>query len=565
MLSHLSIQAIALIDRLELDLPSGLLVITGETGAGKSIVIDSVNLVLGERADRGLIQTGQSKAVVEAVFDSLEAHTLDQLHSAGIEVEEGQLILSRELTSNGKNTCRLNGRLSNLSTLKEASDLLVDLHGQHEHQNLLRAANHLVFLDAFGGKSIEKAYATYSKSREKWKSITHQLQHEIGSDAERTRQRDVLCYQINEIEQAHLQPGEEEALRDERTLLSNIERIQTTLHQSLSALEGDDEMLGALALQKTALDSFQSISSLNADYEKLFARLSEAYYDLEDIASDLRHAADIGDFDPYRYDEVEKRLELIHALERKYGADIPAVLAFYEQSKKQLNELDLREELARRGEAILREQEQYCYEHALQLHKARTQAAQLLETQLQAQFADLAMERAQFSVHFEEWPAQAHGMTFPITGLDKVEFLIATNPGEPRKPLQKIVSGGELSRIMLAFKTISAQILGCETLIFDEIDTGISGATAYAVGQKMHDIARTRQVICVTHSPQIVAFADHHLRIAKNDIDGQSKTSVTTLNEEQHARELARLISGNEPGESALQHARDLIQSARGR
>ena len=563
MLSHLSIRHIALIDQLELDIPAGFVVITGETGAGKSVVIDSVNLVLGERADRSLIQTGQGKASVEALFDDMNPHTSALLHQNHIEMENGQLILARELTAAGKNTCRLNGRLSSLSVVKEASDLLVDLHGQHEHQNLLRASSHLSFLDAYGGKAIERAQRAYASASHQWHTLHKQLHSSWGSQAERNRQRDILRYQIEEIEAAQLTPGEEEKQKQERDVWINLERIQSSLSAALCALAGDDEQIGSLSLQKMAIDQLRSISALDERYLALQKQLEESYYLLDDAASELRHMSDLGVFDPQRYNQIEQRLDTIHQLERKYGATIDDVLRFAAQAQEELLQLDAQEELAEHGQKRLQEQAQQCYALGETLHRLRVDAAKDLSQQLKEQLSDLGMEKAIFDVHFSDFPAAQDHLMFPESGLDSVEFLLSTNPNEPLKPLQKIASGGELSRIMLAFKTISAQRIGCETLIFDEIDTGISGQTSFAVGQKMHNIAQTRQVICVTHSPQIVAFADHHLRIWKKEGAAHSSTHVETLDEAQHVQELARLISGNAPSENAIKHAQDLITNAR--
>lgn len=563
MLSHLSIRNIALIDTLDLEFPNGFVVMTGETGAGKSILIDSVNLLLGERADRGLIQNGATKAVVEALFDELGTETLAVLSGIDMVPDDGQLILSRELTDSGKNPCRINGHLSNLSLLKQISDTLVDLHGQHEHQALLHASTHLYFLDSYAGQSLIPLLATYQDAWQQWRDFSRSYKQSLGDEAERARRRDILRFQIDEIEAAELKIGEEADLRLERDLLANREQIQTALGSALVALDGDEDSMGARSLCKAAADHLQAVSGINDNFHTLYERLNDSYYQLENLAEELQAAADIDAFDPYRYDEIELRLSVLSHLGKKYGSTTQDILSFAESAQNELAQLDEKEDMLQHGEETLQVLTQQCYSAALALHQKRQEAAEQLGIALHEQLADLGMEKARFHVHFDEISAVDHVKSFSENGLDSVEFLLSANANESLRPLQKVASGGELSRIMLAFKTIFASSAGCNTLIFDEIDTGISGQTAHAVGQKMLNIANERQVICVTHSPQIVAFADYHMKVWKEENNGHVRTQVKLLSQDEHIDELARLISGDAPSKKAREHAQELIISAR--
>ncbi len=564
MLERLCVTHIALIDRLDIEIPRGFTVLTGETGAGKSIVIDAVNLVLGGRADRDLIQTGQDKASVEALFVIEEKALAEALEARGVELEEGgELVLSRELSAAGRNTCRVNGRMGGVSLLRDASELLIDIHGQHEHQTLLRASSHLEFLDQFGKERIEPIKDALLAQIKAWRSTQKMLRGNWGDEAERERRADALSMQVREIDKAALQDGEEELLLEERAVLANAETLQNAFGEAFFALEGPEDGDGALAGVKWAGKRLEAVTALSANYESLRQRLEEAYYGLEDIAIEIRQLRDDATFDPYRYEEVEHRLETIDKLKRKYGGSIAEILAFRSQAAKELDDLEQWRAFAEEGGKKLRALEDELYAQSQELSEARRDAAEALANALLRELADLGMDKAQFAVALAPLPEQTPGMAFSANGLDEAEMLLSTNPGEPLKPLQKVASGGELSRIMLAFKSVAAGAGGCETLIFDEIDTGISGRIAAVVGEKMRAIARKHQVICVTHSPQIAAMADAHYLIEKQDMNGKTTTYIRLLDEEGHIQEVARIVSGQDASSQAVAHARDLVEKAR--
>ena len=559
MLSRLYIENIALIGRLDMSLSAGFNVLTGETGAGKSIIIDSVNLVLGERADRDLIKSGEDKALVEAVFD-LEAPICAKLNALGIECEDDQLYLSRELSVTGKNNCRINGRPAPLSMIKMASDLLVDMYGQHEHQTLFNTESHLSFIDAYGNQNIAPIVEQLMQKYARWKKLRTLLRSEYGSDAEIARKADFLAYQIKEIESANLIATEEEALVKERKIISNAEHIQSTLMQGYEWLSGE-ETVGALALVKLCADKLGEISSYSEEYESLRSRTDNAYYLIEDISAELRHLRDLVFFNPYRQQEIEQRLNEIYELKRKYGGNVEAILLFLEKAQKELDGLEEIKKLSKEGEQQLRVLEKELYELSLALSAARKKAARTLEQEMICQLEQLGMNKVCFVADFSQFPAFHEGMDFSLNGLDKVELLFSANAGEPPRPLRKVASGGELSRIMLAFKSVFANVQSCPILIFDEIDSGISGHIASVVGQKMVELSSEHQVICVTHSPQIAAMAQTHFLIEKTDDNGSTSTRVRKLSYEEHIAEVARIISGKSPGRQAFAHARELVES----
>lgn len=560
MLSRLYIENIALIDRLDMSLSAGFSVLTGETGAGKSIVIDAVNLVLGERADRELIKSGCEKALVEAVFQIDHPVTASKLKALDLELEDGQLLLSRELSLSGRNVCRINGRLASLSLLKSATDLIVDIHGQHEHQSLLHAESHILFLDAFGRSVLQETIEAVAEKYAQWKKLCTSMREGLGTEQERERRIDALTYQLNEIEKSTLKDGEEELLLSERDLLANAERIQSALSDGYECIYGG-ESASAMRLIKQAVSRMAEISRFGDRYAKLHERLNDAYYTVEDIGIELRDERDVLSFDPFRYQQIEERLDVINKLKRKYGASIAAILDYAQKAQLEIDEIETKRILAEQSESRKKQLEDELYDLSIRLSNKRREIAAELSIKLLGQLVDLGLGKSKFEVDFRPQPSKSEAV-FTESGLDEVEFLLSTNPGEPLKPLHKVVSGGEMSRIMLALKSISAEADSVSTLIFDEIDTGISGRIASVVGEKMRSIARNRQVICVTHSPQIAALAEAHFLVEKIEADSKVRTSVTELDEESHILAVARIVSGDEPTEQSIAHARDLVQKA---
>jgi DNA repair protein RecN (Recombination protein N) len=533
MLMHLSVKNIALIDEINLDFDKGFNIMTGETGAGKSIIIDAVNLILGERADRDLIQTGKNFALVEAIFDIRKQAAIgDFLGQFGIEMEsDGTLLLMRELTANGRNICRINGRMVTLSTLRNVGKYLIDVHGQHQHQSLLNVEQHQELLDMLGGEETIKARKEVENVYSTWKEIQKRIRRLSGIGMDGERRKDLLTYQINEIESANLRDGEEEELNHERTILVNSEKIMhiiNTIYQNLYT--GSNIHPSVTDLIGEALSGLNQIAGIEPKLEEINEKIESLSYQLEDVVLEIRNYKEQFEYNPLRLDEIEKRLEIIRALKRKYGSDIAEIKEYLWTIKKELEELensqDLLEELRKEEEKILRKLIKACDV----LSKKRKETAAYFEKQLLSQLSELGMDKSSFHVNMDSTinEGDATDLVNRITssGYDRIEFLLSTNPGEPVKPLSKIVSGGEMSRIMLAFKTILAQVDDIPTLIFDEIDVGTSGRIAHVIGEKMGNISRTRQVICVTHLPQIAAMADVHYKVQKEVVGGHTRSTV---------------------------------------
>lgn len=558
MLQSLYLENIALIEKLGIELFPGFNVLTGETGAGKSIIIDAVNFVLGERTSRDLIRNGAARAKVEAVFNLNEGDAaFAALDALGIEYDGNELILSRELSAAGRNACRVNGTLVPVASLKSVSDTLVDIHGQHEHQALLDAENHISYLDAYCHADslpiIEKIDVIVSRRSE----LMLKRNSGFSSEREREREMDMLRYQIEEIASANLEVGEEERLSAEKTVLLNAERIRTALETAHMALSGAEEG-SALSAIDTARRSMRDIAALNKDYEALSDKIEELYYAAEDISFALRDTSENVESDMQRLEEIEQRLKLISDLKRKYGRTVEDVIDFGKDAETKLNELENAEALAAELDAKLDKLKAEYNAAADELSKVRRAAGERLKRDVLNELKDLGMAKAMFDVALSD----ASGGEPRKGGRETAEFMLSANPGEPLKPLEKVASGGELSRIMLCFKSIFADNDRVPTLIFDEIDTGISGRTAAVVGEKMLGIAKKHQVICVTHLAQIAALADAHLMVRKYDDGKNTFVETRQLNEEEKVQRIAQMMDGESDSPSALTHARELIARA---
>lgn len=558
MLQSLYLENIALIEKLGIELFPGFNVLTGETGAGKSIIIDAVNFVLGERTSRDLIRNGAARAKVEAVFNLNEGDAaFAALDALGIEYDGNELILSRELSAAGRNACRVNGTLVPVASLKSVSDTLVDIHGQHEHQALLDAENHISYLDAYCHAEslpiIEKIDAIVSRRNE----LMLKRNSGFSSEREREREMDMLRYQIEEIASANLEAGEEERLNAEKTVLLNAERIRTALETAHMALSGAEEG-SALSAIDTARRSMRDIAALNKDYEALGDKIEELYYAAEDISFVLRDTSENVESDMQRLEEIEQRLKLISDLKRKYGRTVEDVIDFGKDAGTKLNELENAEALAAELDVKLDKLKAEYNVAADELSKVRRAAGDRLKRDVLNELKDLGMAKSMFDVALSD----ASGGEPRKGGRETAEFMLSANPGEPLKPLEKVASGGELSRIMLCFKSIFADNDRVPTLIFDEIDTGISGRTAAVVGEKMLGIAKKHQVICVTHLAQIAALADAHLMVRKYDDGKNTFVETRQLNEEEKVQRIAQMMDGESDSPSALTHARELIARA---
>jgi DNA repair protein RecN (Recombination protein N) len=560
MLLQLDIQNIALIDKLNLEIAPGLNVLTGETGAGKSIIIDSINAVLGERVNKDLIRNGKQKAFIEAVFEYKNTYIDDILEQLGIDAEDGNIILSREISLSGKNTCRVNGRLVNVSVLKQIGELLIDIHGQHDNQSLLKTENHIDLLDAFGGANIERIKSEYLKLFVQYKAIKSRLQGLAGDKGEIARRIDMLKFQIDEIENAKLKKGEDEALSKQRQILANSEKIMNSIISSYELLnEGTNEGKSVIYNSNKALVELSNILKYDEDLAPVHEKLESVIYQLEDICADLRAKREDAEFDPEALAGIDERLDIISRLKRKYGFTIEEILDFYISSKNEYDELLQSESLIKDLNKQLTQVSEKMFESARKLHLERQKAALILEKNITAELENLEMKNASLNVNLIFSEEERH---FTKNGLSSAEFLISSNIGEPLKPLSKIASGGEMSRIMLAIKTILANVDAIPTLIFDEIDTGISGKAAQKVGEKLSFISKTHQVLCVTHLSQLACMADNHLFIEKKSNDQNTFTTVRSLDRKGRIEEIARIIGGSEITNLAIKHADELLKSA---
>lgn len=543
MLHTLHIKNIALIRELEVEFAPGLNIMSGETGAGKSIIVDSLNLILGERGDRELIKSGEETAFVEAALDTPEDDAL--LREYGIEGGEG-LILSRELSSSGRSAVRINGRLSTVGVLKAIGERTVDLHGQHEHQSLLEQKNHIGFLDIYGGGEIAAALSSVSEKYGVFRRLSRELSELTQKAAERERRMSVLAFQMEEISAVKYKEGEYDALIAERDKMLSSERVAEALNGAYEGIYGGkDAMLPEL---KKLLSALSGIKELDGRYAAAADKLSESYYQLEECAYDLRELKDEEWFDEARLEKIEGRLTALNALKRKYGGSMEAAMTTLAEMTEEFELLSDSEVAIEKLKEKCRVAEEELSEGCERLSGLREAAARRFEKEVMAELSEVGLPASRFEVHIERTPYAANGY-------DAVEFFISTNAGEPVRPMQKVASGGEVSRIMLAFKVILTAGIG--TLVFDEIDTGISGRIAHVVAQKLKKLSQSCQVICVTHLPQIAAMADRHYLISKSEEGGHTATHVSLLSGEDRVREVARLAGGDTA--AALAHARELI------
>lgn len=555
MLSKLYIENIAVIERAEIDFSKGFNVLTGETGAGKSILVDSINAVLGQRTSRELIRTGAEKAFVSAEFEGVSPAAMQELAELGYEPDTdngGTVMLRREIRSDGKNTVRINDRPASISDLRSVGRLLINIHGQHENQALMSVDRHMKYLDSMGGYSDK--LSEYASIYRAYASAAHELSRMRTDDAEKARRADMLRFQINELESADITPGETESLKKRRNAIENAERISGALNGAYGLINGGDESDGAFSMLQQAAALLSDISPFCDGAGGLAERVSSIVYELEDISSELSSMNDENEFNPSELDEIENRLETLAKIRRKYG-DEQEALDYLEKARAELDSIERSDELL----AEMTQKARECYHKALraagELTELRKTAAEKFCNAVGRELTFLDMPSVKLAVDIQ--PCQLN-----IHGADTVEFLISANPGEPPKPIGKIASGGELSRIMLAIKTVLADIDDIDTMIFDEVDTGISGRAAHKVGVKLHEVSRSRQIICITHLAQMAAQADTHLLIKKNVAGGRTFTSVTPLGFEQRKQELARINGGDVITDAMLQTAEELLNNA---
>ena len=560
MLLELNIENIALIESLRIEFAQGFNVLTGETGSGKSIVVDCVNLVLGGRAERDLVRTGAEKGRVQALFDvSGCAPACALAEELGADCEDGLLAVSRELSRGGRNVCRVSGAIVPLSALRRLTGMLMDIHGQHEHQSLLNPARHIDFLDAFGDAGHAARMEQVRKLHAERTQQASALKKLLSDAAEKARLIDMLTFQTSEIAEAKLKPGEEERLTAKLRVLENAEKIHEGVDRAYAlTYRGGSRAASAQELLQRAAEAMEGIAGIDPRYEALSGRLRELYYSVQDVGYELQDILDHLTFDPAKIDKISERLDQIDRLERKYGPSLEDVISFGERAGARLEELRASDERVEERKAALKRVDAELKTACEALTQSRRALADGLSRAVMEQLGDLGMAKTRFEIRIEPEPKPG------ATGADRVEFLISPNPGEPLKPMSAIASGGELSRIMLALKAISMDAGGVDSMVFDEIDTGVSGRMAQVVGEKMCRIARSHQVLCVTHLPQIAALGDVHFVVEKRTDGERTQTSVHRLNDEGRVRELSRLVGGAEDSESSLSHARHMLSDAAG-
>lgn len=551
MLAQLTIENIALIDKLELDLKNGLNILSGETGAGKSIIIDSLNFVLGERADKSLIRYGTDYAIVQAVFEEYVTPSVSEyLDDIGIECED-VLIIRRKMSVDGKNECRINGRVSTLSILKGLTELLVDIHGQHEHQSLLKSANHIKLLDDIGAAKIASVKQDVAKEHTRYVALKRELSR-FGDESERERKLDILSFQIDEIEKADVKDGEEDELLQARKRIRNMEKIMSALSDAKNTLDGYDSSSVSASI-KNSSNLLGTISSYDDTVAPLIDRLDDAKIEIKDIADTLSDMLERLDFDARSAEKIEERLEVVRNILHKYGGNFDYLQKFYEDTKKEAELLSGAAQTVEDLQVEIEKAKSGLQKSARKLTELRQEVANKFESDITRELKDLGMGGSTFKVDFVTTDDVDQ---ISANGADTIEFLFSANVGEPMKPLAKIISGGEMSRFMLAFKNIVAGVDGIGTMVFDEIDTGISGNISAVVSEKMCNISRDRQVIAVTHMPSLAAMADNHYLIAKSTENGKTLTHINLL--EDDTDEVARLIGGNDYSQFAVPHAKEM-------
>ena len=556
MLESLTIKNIALIENLTIDLGSGLNVLTGETGAGKSLIIDSLSLLLGEKADKNLISYGESYASVEAVFTTNLEEVLNKLEDFGLE-RENTIVISRKLSIDGKNECRVNGKTFTLSMLKSITSPLMDLHGQFQHQEILKDSNQLLTIDNFGGEELLKAKADYREVFLKLKELQKRLSLFNYDSKEREKLLDLYKFQIDEIEQAHFVPGEEESLKEFRMKVLNQEKIGISLSRLVNFFNGQGEASGIIELIKRCDHEFSEVLKFLPEQKELAERISSARYDLQDIGETLESINENLSFDEFSASENEKRLDLLSSLKKKYGSTIEEINDYLEKTKQEyekiLNSAEIVEKLENEKQNLLLN----LRKNANLLTNLRKNCLKTLENRVLFELSELSMKNSKFEILLETSEDFADE-----TGFDKVTFMFSANSGQPLRPLNKVVSGGEMSRFMLAVKNITADIDRVDTMIFDEIDTGISGDTANVLAQKLAKIGKNHQVICVTHLSQVASFGKNHFFISKQVENEKTRTTVKRLDDEARVYEIARLLGGT-VSDFSINHARLMLEAGK--
>ncbi len=548
MLSLLHIENIAVIERADISFDQGFNVLTGETGAGKSIVIDAISAILGERAYRDMIRTGTNKASVRAIFTDVPQ--LSWFADNGVEYDP-ETVIQREIHLDGKNVCRVNGSLISVSILRKLGMQLINIHGQHDSATLFDEDNHLSFLDVFGDN--EQLRICYTEKYESVAKLRREIDKMTMDEGEKLRRMETLRYQIAEIEKAELEAGEDEALEERRKILQNAEKLSNGMDTAVECLYGGDESDGASGLLAQAEYALARLAKFSDNFAAIHDRVADLMYQVQDVAEEVRDARDDLSYSADELEQIESRLDVIHKLRRKYGVTCEDILAYLAKAKKELDEIEFADDHMERLKKKLKKAEKEAWEAAKELRKNRQETAVTMAERILMELAQLDMPRVQFACQFAETDLTANGA-------DTVAFYMSANAGEALKPMSKVASGGELARIMLAMKNVLAEKDQVNTLIFDEVDTGVSGRAAQKVAEKLRSVASHKQVLCVTHLPQLAALANTHLLIAKSERDGRTYTSVTPLDIEGRKKELARIIGGTSITETTLKSAEEMLR-----
>ena len=554
MLSNLKIENIAIIEHASIDFADKFNCLTGETGAGKSIIIDSINAILGEKTSRELIRTGETKANVAAFFTDISPVTQNLLTELGIPCEEdNSLLITRLIQKDGRNVCKVNGSNVTVSMLKNIGLSLINIHGQSDNQEIMSSESHYTFIDAIADNSAllenyQQSYADLLEIREKIRKLT-------VDDAMKARQIDLLTYQIDELTKADIKIGERDALIERRTIMNNSQKLISALNEAYYAINGGDDFNGAASMLFDAAKALTEVAQYLPDVNDIAESVNDIAYTVEAYVSDIGSFMENAQFDERELADIEERLDIIYRMSKKYGETEEEMLNFLDKATQELHNITYSDELLGQLNLELQECERVTAEKARALSDSRKKAAEFFAERIQTELSFLDMPETVFSVNFKE-------VNFTETGIDDIEFLISANRGEEPKPLAKIASGGELSRIMLAIKSVLADKDDTDTLIFDEIDAGVSGRAAGKIALKLNDVSNHRQVICITHLPSIAAFADNHMLISKAVKNDKTFTSVTPLDEKGRIAEIARIIGGNENNEIHLSSAKQLLNEA---
>lgn len=560
MLRELDIRNFAIIDTLSVSFSEGMTVLTGETGAGKSIIIDAVHLLAGGRGSQEFIRHGSKKAEIEGLFtiDDPLHPVFRKLTEFGIESSEGDIVLRRELNEKGRNVCRINGKLVTISILREIGATLIDIHGQHETQELMNERKHLFLLEQFAGESLKKPKESYANTYNKYMKLKREFSSYNENEQQIAQRIDLLSYQLQEIEEAGLISGEEEELQAERKRLQNFNKIYSSIAAAHEAIQGETKGLDWVG---SAMDELDQAAAVDEEFKPAAEVVSSAFYQLQDSAAEIKRMIDVMEFDPARLNEIEDRLAQLQTLKRKYGSSVEEILLYAEQQSEELDKLLNRDKRLQLDQEKLNELAEDLKVEAEELSILRKQAAVDLSAAIMEQLKALYMEKASFEVQFTPLAAEK----FDANGRESVSFLISTNMGEPLKPLAKVASGGELSRTMLALKTIFSKHQGITSIIFDEVDTGVSGRVAQAIADKIAAISMNSQVLCISHLPPVAAMADQHLFIEKHVEKQRTTTAVSELDGEERTEEMSRMMSGAEITDLTLQHASELLALAKDR